>query len=571
MGINRVIKPQTDAELLSYIINVTPELRSDIELPTQGQSIAPIGQLIINNERYKNAFINTVNLIGLTVIDRNYWDNPWESFTSRGTLNFGQQVRELFVDIAKVFDYNQYAENPLHFLDTVVPDVYNYIHEVNFQKFYKTTTSDEQMAMAFNTENGLMMLVETIAMSLNEAFKYDRYLIDKYMLCRRILDGTVTSVEIDNYSTIDKRDRVAAIKDISNKMTFRNPNYNPAGVRIASAFDDQILIMNTDFEADYSTSVLATSYFLNEAQFKTNYALVDGFGNHDTARLVEILGDDFVPFTEDELSALSNIPCVIIDKEWYQDYTYTLDNASDSAVNGTRTTSFYNPETLKNTLWLHTWMVFSTSPFKQAVVFTKNVTPAVSTVTVSPSTATVTAGQNLQLSASVSTTGFANKAVTYTIKSDSESDPAKKAKVSVNGLVEIPAGHVVQSGGTQGVYVLTISTALATGESIEVAGETYTAEESDDTPAKQATAIYGLFGSDPNYTVTHSQGTVTFTEKSGKYGTGVPSLDDSDLTTGVVAMTTTTAGVPASTGTVVVTATSVFDKTKSADATITVA
>ncbi len=53
----------TDAELLSYIINVTPELRDEIDLPVQGQSIAPIGEIIVNNERYRNAFINTVNLI----------------------------------------------------------------------------------------------------------------------------------------------------------------------------------------------------------------------------------------------------------------------------------------------------------------------------------------------------------------------------------------------------------------------------------------------------------------------------------------------------------------------------
>jgi hypothetical protein len=100
MALNKVLKVNSDSELLSYIINVTPELQSEIDLPTQGESIAPIGKLIVNNERYKNAFINTINLIGLTIIDRNYWQNPWKGFTDRGTLEFGQSVRELFVDIA---------------------------------------------------------------------------------------------------------------------------------------------------------------------------------------------------------------------------------------------------------------------------------------------------------------------------------------------------------------------------------------------------------------------------------------------------------------------------------------
>ena len=125
MPLNKVLKVNSDSELMSYIINVTPELASEIDLPVQGESIAPIGKLIMSNERFKNAFINTINLIGLTVIDRNYWDDPWEGFTERGTLNFGQSVRELIVDIADVYDYNTYANNPTHFLQNVVPNVYN--------------------------------------------------------------------------------------------------------------------------------------------------------------------------------------------------------------------------------------------------------------------------------------------------------------------------------------------------------------------------------------------------------------------------------------------------------------
>lgn len=436
MPLSKVLKAANDSELLSYIINVTPELATEIDLPVQGESIAPIGKIIMSNERFKNAFINTINLIGLTVIDRNYWDDPWEGFTERGTLNYGQSVRELIVDIANVYDYNEYANDPTHFLQNVVPNVYNYIHEVNYQKFYKTTTSDEQMAMAFNTEGGLMDLIEKIIGSLYEGYKYDKYIVNKYMLCRRILDGTITSVKIDGYDSLTPRQRVAFIKNISNKMTFRSPNYNPAGVRVATPFADQIMILNTDFEADLSTDVLATSFFIDQAKFKTDLALIDGYGNHDTARLTELLGSAYIPFTEAELTALAGIPCVIIDREFFQDYNYSLDNAVDVATNGTRSTNFYNPETLKNNHWLHTWKVVSTSPFKQAVVFTKDVEPAVSSVTVSPSNAVVTQGQSLQLSAAVVTTGFANKAVTWTVATETE---GADATITEAGVLTISA------------------------------------------------------------------------------------------------------------------------------------
>ena len=444
MALNKVLKVQNDSELLSYIINENPLLKSEIDLPVQGESIAPIGKLIVNNERYKNAFINTVNMIGLTVIDRNYWEDPWENFTNGRILNYGDSVRELAVDIADVFDYNEYAENPTHFLQNVVPNVYNYIHRINYQKFYKTTTSDEQIAMAFVNEGGLMGLIEEIISSLYEGYKYDKYIVNKYMLCRRILDGTTTSIQIEDYANLTPRQRVAKMKNISNLMTFRSPNYNPAGLRIATMFDRQIAIINTDFEADLTTEVLATSFFRNDAEMKSRMAMIDGYNRHDTARLLEVLGEQYVAFTDAELTALGNVIGNIIDDEFFQNYTYSLDNASDGSADGIRRTSFFNPESLKNNHWLHYWGIKSTSPYKQCVTLSK-VAPSITSVTVSPATATVSAGMDVQLSASVVTVGFANKAVLWTVE-EASGETTGKVTVDINGKVHVPSDYT--SGST---------------------------------------------------------------------------------------------------------------------------
>lgn len=430
----KALSANTSAELLSYIINVTPELSGEIDLPVQGQSIAPIGKIIINNQRYRNAFINTINLIGLTVIKRNAWDNPWD-FTKRGTLRFGQQIREIINDLCNVYDYNENFSDKDKFLDTVVPNVFNYMHEVNFQKFYQTTTSDSQLAMAFETED-LFSYIDNCISMLYESLKYDTYLVDKYMLCRRILDGTMTSIKINNYSSLTPRQRVSNLKSTSNKFTFRSPNYNPAGVRRATSFDDQILIVNTEFEADFSTEVLATSFFKDEADMKARLVLIDGFDNHDSARLTELLGTSYTAFTETELAELATIPAVLISREWFMDYDYALDTAS-----GEKMTEFYNPTTLENNHFLHAWRVFSTSPFENGAVFTSE-TPAVSSVSVSPATATVSKGQTLQLNATVVTTGFANKAVGWAVDSTSEADGVT---ISSTGILNVPAGTTVQS------------------------------------------------------------------------------------------------------------------------------
>lgn len=429
MGTKNTIKAKNSAELLSYIINVTPELRENIDLPVQGQSIAPIGKIIMNNERYRNAFINTVNLIGLTVIKRNGWDNPW-NFTKRGTLRFGQQIREIINDLCNVYDYNENFSNKQRFLQTVVPNVLNYMHEVNFQKFYQTTTSDAQLAMAFETEDLFTYIDDAIAM-LYESLKYDTYIVDKYMLCRRILDGTVTSVKIADFANKTTREIVAEMKGISNKMTFRSPNYNPAGIRRATRFEDQITIVNTDFDGKITTEVLATSYFRNDAEMKTQMALIDGFSDYDKERLTELLGSAFVDFTADELTALAKIPAMIIAREWFMDYDYALNTES-----GEKQTEFYNPTTLENNHFLHAWRVFSTSPFENAVVFTQD-DIAVTSVAVSPATATVSKGQELKLSANVKTTGFANKAVVWSILSRVEG--MNVVTISADGTLKVPS------------------------------------------------------------------------------------------------------------------------------------
>lgn len=566
MGSKSVLSTKSSAELLSYIINVTPELRDEIDLPVQGQSIAPIGKIIMDNERYRNAFINTVNLIGLTVIKRNGWDNPW-TFTKRGTLRFGQQIREIINDLCNVYDYNQKFTDKTFFLQTVVPNVLNYMHEVNFQKLYKTTTSDAQLAMAFETEDLFRYIDDAISM-LYESLKYDTYIVDKYMLCRRIVDGTVPSHKISNFATKTTREIVAEMKGVSNKMTFRSPNYNPAGIRKATRFEDQIMILNTEFDGKLSTEVLSTSFFRNDAEFKTQSALVDGFENHDTNRLTELLGDAYIPFTDAEKTALAKIPACIISREWFMDYDYAL-NAEGA---GEKYTQFYNPSTLENNHMLFYFGCFSTSPFENCIVFEQD-DISVSSVSVSPSTASVSKGQELKLSATVATTGFANKGVYWGVNSVAET---AGAKINQEGVLKVPSDYVSTGAGTAGVYTINIDTILETGDKIAVNGVEYTVDaSSQDTIAKQITALKTALN-DAKVTDYFSIGgtttTCTLTQKSGYYGQAVPVFVFTPATgsDGESSIEETTAGVIPN-NTIIVSATSVYDNTKVGTAKITVA
>ena len=428
-SVRNVLSATSNAELVSYIINQDPVLSAEIDLPVQGESIAPIGKIIVNNERYRNAFLNIINLIGLTIINDKRWRSPWDEFTEKGTMNLGQTVREIFVDIANVYDYNAVKDDVDHFLENVVPNVYEYLHEINYEKFYKVTTSDEELAMAFDTEGGLLRFIEKIVASLYEGYEYDKYIVAKYLLCRRMLDGTMA---VHKLTADTIRGKVAEMKDISDKMTFRKPIYNPAGVRSFSAFEDQFFIMDTSFDGQMTVEVLATSYFRNDALLKSNKAVADGFNDHDTARLIELLGNAYEEFSSDDLEALATVPAVIVDRHFFQFYNYYYDN---------RATEFFNPESLRTNHWLHTKKVISSSPFAPAVIFT-TLTPNITSVTVNPSSATVNVGQKIKMSATVVNVGFANKAVKWSVDDDAKADGVK---IDVNGLLSIPSDAEVQS------------------------------------------------------------------------------------------------------------------------------
>lgn len=465
------LKVNDSIELLSYVINETPLLRENIDLPVQGESINGIGKIIMKNVAYKNAFLNTLNLIGLTVITRNHWENPWKKFTDKGQLSYGQQVREVICDIANIYDYNEMLKNEYDFIKTEVPNVLSYLHEINYQKFYKTTTSDEQMAMAFETGD-LFRLIDIIINSLYEGYEYDSYLVNKYMLARRIIDGTVTTVKIDNFANKTDREIVADIKAESNDMTFRSPNFNPAGLRKATDFEDQFAIVSTKFDAKFTTNVLATSYFRSDAEMKANMELCDGFGKFDTERLEKIFAkrdengaiiegeycDGYVPLTAEEMEKLNSIPAVIVGRDFFQDYYYGMDNASEGGAN-LKATEFYNPQTLKRNHFLHVWGVVSTSPFENAVVFVID-TPAVTNVEVNPQEVSVSAGVPVQLTAVVETTGFANKAVVWSIDQDPETDVNKQASIDLNGKLTIPAGHIASTPDKETTTIIVKATSV---------------------------------------------------------------------------------------------------------------
>lgn len=403
--------------------NATQNYRDYIPKATaDADSIRQIGAIIMDYPALQNEFLSAlVNRIGRVLITSKMYDNPW-SFFKKGLLEYGESVEEIFVNIAKPFQFDPaVAENNV--FKREIPDVRAAFHIMNYQKYYKATISNDQLRQAFLSWQGISDLIAKIVDAMYTGANYDEFQTMKYMLARHILDGHMYPVEIPAVETANMKSIVSAIKGISNKYTFLSTDYNLAGVATFTNKSEQYMLINSNFDATMDVEVLASAFNMDKAEFYGRRVLVDSFGSLDIARLGELFAGDstYEEIAEDELKALDSIPAILVDRDWFMIF--------DNFYNFTEQ---YNGEGLYWNYWYHVWKTFSVSPFANNALFIPG-KPSVNTIAVTPSNSTVSAGQSVQLEANVETSNFAPKSVTWSVNSN-------KAIVDNSGKVTVLAG-----------------------------------------------------------------------------------------------------------------------------------
>jgi hypothetical protein len=411
-------------------------------------SIRQIGAVIMDYPNLQNEFLSAlVNRIGRVLITSKMYSNPWAMF-KKGLLEFGETIEEIFVNIAKPFQFDQaVAESEV--FKREIPDVHAAFHIMNYQKFYKATISNDQLRQAFLSWEGITDLIAKIVDAMYTGANYDEFLTMKYLLARHILDGHMYPVEIPTVSTENMKTIVSDIKGISNAMEFLSTEYNLTGVATHTPKAEQYMLINSKFDAVMDVEVLASAFNMEKAEFLGRRVLVDSFGKLDIARLGVLFKDDptYIEPTSDELTALDKIPAVIVDKDWFM----IFDNYQNF-------TEQYNGQGLYWNYWYHVWKTFSVSPFANNALFIPG-TPSVTSVAVTPATATVTKGQSIQLNAKVETENFAPQSVTWSSDSDNAIvDASGKVTLTsaATGTINITAKSTYDQTKT-GTCVITVA------------------------------------------------------------------------------------------------------------------
>ena len=399
----------SSVDILNAIRNeATQAYRNYVPIATQLPSNSKeIGRILMQFPALQNEFVSAlVNRIAFVRVRNLSFENPWKMF-KKGLLDFGETIEDVFVELAKPFQYDPaVAESKI--FKREIPDVRAAFHVINYKKFYKTTIEENELELAFLSWSGVDDLITKIVESLYKAAEYDEFLVMKYMVAKHIINGHLYPITPSGSTTASK---AIDYKTISNALTFPSTKYNLSGVKNTTPKDRQYLIMTVDADAEMDVNVLASAFHMDKAEFMGHRILVDSFSEYDNERLFDIFSDgdeNYVPFTSDELALLAKVEAVVVDEEWFMIYDKLF-----------KFTEQYNGEGIYWNYWLHVWKVFSASPFMNACVYATDVTSNVTAVAVAPSAVTVpaTVGTVIHFGATVIKSGFANEQVEWSLNS----------------------------------------------------------------------------------------------------------------------------------------------------------
>ena len=371
--------------------NASYEYQSLVPEVTTAHDIPAVGEVLYGYPALANQFLNAlVNRIALVQVKSSLYNNPYARL-KKGYLEFGETIEEVFVEIAKAREFS--AEKAAsRELKRTLPDVRSAFHTMNWRVQYPVTIQDEDLRMAFLSITGVQDLIAKIVDAVYTAAEYDEYLLFKYLMIKAISHGMMTPVSIGTGS--DMKEAAVKFRGTSNDLTFLKTKYNMNGVHTKTDKANQIIFMDSQYNAAYDVNVLASAFNMDKATFMGSLFLIDDWTSFDNERfdIIRANSDMLEEVTSDELSLLNNVKAVIVDEEWFQVY----DNQNKFTEVYVSSGEYWNYN-------LNVWKTVSSSPFSNAVVFVT-------------SSATITAPASLTYTVTDISSDKHNDVITFELK-----------------------------------------------------------------------------------------------------------------------------------------------------------
>lgn len=453
--------------------NASFEYQSLVPTISKAEEIPQVGQVIYGYPNIANQFLNAlINRIALVRVNSATFNNAYAEL-KKGVLEFGETVEEVFVGIAKAREFS--AEKAAsRELARTLPDVKSAFHAMNWRVQYPVTIQDVDLYTAFQSIDGVQDLIAKIVSQVYTAAEYDEFLLCKYLLIKSISHGKMEPAALG----ATMQDAAVAFRGTSNKLTFMSAAHNAAGVTTATPKADQVIFMDSAYNAAYDVNVLAAAFNMDKAEFMGKLYLIDDFTSFDNDRfdVIRANSDMIEEVTDAELALMAKVKAVLVDKEWFQIYDNKARFTETYVAAGMYWNYFYN-----------VWKTISSSPFSNAVVFVE------SDASISaPSTITLTVTNEIRSSSNV----------IYTLT------PADSASLADSNLQFVQDDDATEDGIAVHPYGAVIIPIVASGTQ-----PTYTAvARIGDVGYTASGAVYPVLvdgGSDPDIPATKVGDTIT--------------------------------------------------------------
>lgn len=345
----------------TYYKDYVPYVTADAD------SLRGIGAIIMNNPALENEFLNTlVNRIAFARIASRLYTNPLATL-KKGVIDVGETVEDIFVNIAKVYQYSEIAgsgaDTATNLFKKYEPDVRTAFYIMNSQLTYPVTVNRAMLKSAFKSWSGMDELISGIIQSVYTAAAYDEFNITKYLIGQQILNGKLAYYRFDETSADKYKLCATQMRKVSNDFQFMSTDYNIAGVTTFTDSDKKVILINTDYDANIDTNVLASAFQLPYADYLNRRILIDGIGRLDISRLNRAFANDptYTEPTTDDMAFLDSVAGVIIDEDFVQIYDNVFEMRDMPVAN-----------TLDHNYFLHMWQTYAVSPFANAVAVIPN-------------------------------------------------------------------------------------------------------------------------------------------------------------------------------------------------------
>ncbi len=362
--------------------NASEEYQGNVPEIKDIKDIPKVGEVLYGYPALSNQFINAlINRIAAVRIESATFNNQYAKF-KKGYLEFGEIVEEVFVGITKAVEFSVDKAEAREFKRTL-PNVKTAFHSMNYRTQYPITIQNEDLRTAFLSSQGVTDLIARIVDAVYVSAQYDEFLLFKYLLIKAISGGKMYPIAVD---TSDMQNSAIAFRGVSNKLGFMSNKYNAEGVTTTTPKADQYIFMDTEFNAKYDVSVLASAFNMDKADFMGKLELIDDFTSFDSERFSVIIenSDMMSPITDEELALMKDVRAVLLDKEWFQVYDNVTQFTEKYVASGMYWNYFYN-----------VWKTVSSSPFSNAIVFVDSAaTTLTPPETITAMTTTVSVAEN---------------------------------------------------------------------------------------------------------------------------------------------------------------------------------